>query len=269
MSEPGDSEDDELRAQRASSFGAHAVAYAEHRPDYPRAAIRWALEPVAGRDPLRVLDLGAGTGKLTQGVAALARPGQEIRLIAVEPDPGMLAQLSALLPGVTALAGRAEQIPLPDGSVDAVLCGQSAHWFDMDRAVPEVARVLAPGGVFAGLWNMDDDSVPWVAELVRRYGSTLSLARWRDDVHVWPEGSGAGAFGTGEDSLFPNGQQRTAESLVATIATHSKLLVMDPGERAAMLDDLRDFLGSRQETRSGEFRLPLVTGVLRSVKTGF
>ncbi len=85
----------------------------------------------------------------------------------MEPDPDMLAELRRGLPAVTAMSGRAEAIPLPDASVDAVLAGQAAHWFDLDRALPEIARVLTPGGVFAGLWNTDDDRVGWVAGLHR------------------------------------------------------------------------------------------------------
>jgi ubiquinone/menaquinone biosynthesis C-methylase UbiE len=107
-----------------------------------------------------VLDLGAGTGKLT---AVLLSLGADVT--AVEPDPGMLAEFRRALPGVRSLSGRAEAIPLPDASVDAVVAGQALHWFDMDRALPEIARVLVPGGVLAGLWNVDDDREEWVAGL--------------------------------------------------------------------------------------------------------
>ena len=109
----------------------------------------WALEPAPGP---RVLDLGAGTGKLTATLVAL---GAEVS--AVEPDPAMLTELRRALPAVRARAGSAEAIPLPDASVDAVLAGNALHWFDMAVAAPEIARVLAPGGVLAGLWNVLDD----------------------------------------------------------------------------------------------------------------
>src|SRR5215468_2973433 len=95
----------------SSSFGTAAVAYAEHRPDYARAAARWAVEPAPGP---RVLDLGAGTGKLTATLVALG-----VDVVAVEPDPAMLAELRRALPATRALSGSAEAIPLPDGSVDA------------------------------------------------------------------------------------------------------------------------------------------------------
>jgi ubiquinone/menaquinone biosynthesis C-methylase UbiE len=91
----------------------------------------------------------------------------------------MLAELRRQLPGVRALEGSAEALPLPDQSADAVLCGQSMHWFDLDRALPEIARVLTPGGVLAGLWNVDDDRVGWVAELAAISKSATTLSRWR------------------------------------------------------------------------------------------
>src|SRR6266508_4206211 len=153
----------DARLLQASSFGPAAVAYAEHRPDYAPAAVRWALEFAPGP---RVLDLGAGTGKLTGTLVAL---GADV--IAVEPDPAMLTELRRALPAVRALPGSAEAIPLPDASVDAVLAGNALHWFDMAVAGPEIARVLAPGGILAGLWNVMDNRVDWVAGLERVGGS--------------------------------------------------------------------------------------------------
>ena len=162
------------RLRHGSSFGAAAAAYAEHRPGYAEAAVRWALEPVRDRQPVRVADIGAGTGKLT---ATLVRLGAEVT--AVEPDPQMLAELRRTMPEVSSVPGSAEEIPLPDASLDAVLAGQAMHWFDMDRALPEIARVLRPGGVLAGLWNVDDDRVGWVAGLaeISKRKSSITLTR--------------------------------------------------------------------------------------------
>ncbi|MFF3782186.1 class I SAM-dependent methyltransferase [Streptomyces sp. NPDC001933] len=246
----------------ASSFGTAAVAYAEHRPDYVQDAVGWALEPAPGP---RVLDLGAGTGKLT---ATLAAMGAEV--IAVEPDPAMLAELRRSLPAVRALQGSAESIPLPDASVDAVLAGNAMHWFDMAVAGPEIARVLAPGGILAGLWNLMDDRVEWVAGLARVGGSAAIGPRdtptsWRAetaDMHL-PKTGEAARFGSPEQTGFPHGQHRTADSLVATIATRAGVLVMPAEEREALLGRIRAFLASRPETARGEFTLPMLTGVLR------
>ncbi len=261
--------DEDERLRRGASFGAVAHAYAEHRPDYPEAAVRWCLAPVrtpsaADLTGTRVLDLGAGTGKLTVLLALL---GADV--IAVEPDPEMLAEFRRLLPRVRALPGSAETIPLPGGSVDAVLCGQSMHWFNMDLALPEIARVLVPGGVLAGLWNSDDDRVEWVAGLqaVAKGAASPSLSRRRAEAAYYGVDEFAPElFTPAERAEFPNGQLRTADSLLATIATHSRLLVMAPAERDELLAGVRGYLAGLHETSNGEFTLPMVTSALRAVR---
>jgi SAM-dependent methyltransferase len=225
--------------------------------------VRWALAPAPGR---RVLDLGAGTGKLTAALVALG-----VDVVAVEPDPAMLAELQRGQPTVRALPGAAEAIPLPDASVDAVLAGHALHWFDMAVAGPEIARVLAPGGIVAGLWNVLDDRVDWVAGLERVGGSAAIgrrdlLSRWRAETagaHL-PASGEAARFGSPEQAEFPHGQRRTADSLVAKIATHAGLLVMPEQEQQDKLDQLRAFLASSPETAHGEFDVPMLTGVLRA-----
>jgi len=248
------------RVLRGSSFGGAAGAYAEHRPDYALDAVRWALEPAPGS---RVLDLGAGTGKLT---ATLVELGADVT--AVEPHPAMRAELHRLLPDVRAMAGSAEAIPLPDASVDAVLAGQALHWFDMAVAGPEMARVLVPGGILAGLWNVNDDRVDWVAELERisEGSASLTLSGWNAhsaDIRLAAMDL-PGLFSPPERAEFPHGLRRTAESLLATIATHSKLLVMDDETKTAMLGRIADYLARVPETSAGEFTLPMLTGVLRA-----
>lgn len=256
---------DEEWARRGASFGNVAEAYAELRPDYPEQAVRWCLAP-AGPDVAapRVLDLGAGTGKLT---ALLAGLGADVT--AVDPDDSMLAQLRRLLPAVRTLPGSAETIPLPDGSVDAVLCGQALHWFDMSRAVPEIARVLRGGGVLAGLWNCDDDRVPWVAGLheVTEGMAAPSLGRRRAEAADYGvDQFGLELFGAAERGEFGNSQRHTAQTLAAAVATHSKLLVMPPGERDRLLARTRGYLAQRPETADGEFTLPMVTVAVRAVR---
>jgi SAM-dependent methyltransferase len=254
--------DHDERALHASSFGTAAVAYAEHRPDYAQDAVHWALEAAPGP---RVLDLGAGTGKLTATLVAMG-----IDVIAVEPDPAMLAELRHALPGVRALAGSAEAIPLPDGSVEAVLAGNAMHWFDMAAAGPEIARVLTPGGVLAGLWNVLDDEVDWIPGLAEAGGSAAigprdTPAEWRAataGLHL-PKTGASPRFGSPEQAGFAHGQLRTADSLVATLATRAGVLVMPTPEREALLDRIRGYLASRPETAEGEFTLPMLTSVLR------
>jgi SAM-dependent methyltransferase len=255
------------RLRHGSSFGAAAAAYAEHRPVYAEAGVEWVLEPVRDRRPLRVADIGAGTGKLT---AMLARLGADVT--AVEPDPEMLAELRRAMPSVRSEPGSAEALPLADASVDAVLAGQAMHWFDLDRALPEIARVLTPGGVLAGLWNVDDDRVGWVADLsvISRRKSSPTLLRWRAGADRGRPAAlaevAADLFRPAEEGEFEHGQARTAGSLTATIGTHSHLLTMEEAERSALLARIRGFLDSRPETSHGEFTLPLVTMALRMVR---
>jgi SAM-dependent methyltransferase len=250
------------RDTHAYSFGAAAAAYDEHRPDYPETAVRWALELAPGH---RVLDLAAGTGKLTRVLASLG-----LDVIAVEPDEQMLAELQSNLPSVTALSGQAEDIPLLNSSVDAVVAGQAMHWFDMEQAGPEIARVLVPQGTIGAMWNFDDDRVPWVAALEEAAEDTggATMSQWLSGDHeshfVTP--SLPGLFGELERAEFPHGQLRTAASLTATIATHSRLLMMEPGDRERVLSAVRVFLESHLETSAGEFTMPMVTAAFRAVR---
>ena len=253
--------DNDERVRHGSSFGAAAAAYADHRPGYARSAVRWALEPAPG---LRVLDLGAGTGKLTEALVAL---GADV--IAVEPDPAMLAELRRGLPGARALTGSAEEIPLPDACVDAVLAGHSLHWFDMDIAGPEIARVLVPGGILAGLWNMLDNRIDWVAGLERVGGSAAvgprdTFSEWRAATAgaYLPNPGVAALFHAPEQAEFPHGQRRTVDSLIDALATRAGVLVMSEPEREAALSRIRAFVADRAET-TGEFDVPMFTGVLR------
>jgi SAM-dependent methyltransferase len=238
----------------ASSFGTAAAAYAEHRPDYAPAAVHWVFDAAPGR---KVLDLGAGTGKLT---ATLLAAGADVT--SVEPDPAMLAELRRSLPHVESRPGSAEAIPLADGSVDVVMAGNALHWFDMAEAGPEIARVLKPGGVLAGLWNVLDDRVDWVAGLAR-VGGRAAVGP-RDTPAAWRVEAARMNVGEPKElAEFPHAQHRTADSLVATLATRAGMLVMPEPERRAALARIRAFLASRPETAEGEFPLPMLTCVLR------
>jgi SAM-dependent methyltransferase len=149
------------RQELSLSFGSAASAYERGRPSYPPEAIDWLLPPGAQT----VLDLGAGTGKLT---ARLVERGLDV--VAVDPIAEMLEVLSGSLPDTPALLGTAEEIPLADNSVDAVLVAQAWHWVDPKRAVPEAARVLRPGGRLGLVWNTRDERLGWVKDLGRIIG---------------------------------------------------------------------------------------------------
>jgi len=138
----------------ARSFGSAASVYHAARPGYPDEAVAWLIG-----DAQRVLDLGAGTGKLTEVLVGLDR-----EVIAVDPVEEMLDELEIAVPGVPRILGTAEDIPIEDDHVDAVVAGQAWHWFIPERAVPEIARVLRPGGVLGLVWNSRDTSVGWLRE---------------------------------------------------------------------------------------------------------
>ena len=145
-----------------TAFAEVAGAYERGRPSYPEDAVRW----LTGHESRDVVDLGAGTGKLTRALVALGH-----RVTAVEPLAEMRAQLESAVPGVAAVGGNAESLPLGDASADVVTCAQAFHWFDHALALPEIARVLRPGGRLALVWNTRDDRDAWVSELSEIIGN--------------------------------------------------------------------------------------------------
>lgn len=210
---------------RARSFGCVAQAYDRARASYPPAAVEWVLEHCGTGAGTRVLDLGAGTGRLS---AVLLDMGVEV--VAVEPDDAM----RALVPvGAQALSGTAEQVPLPDGSVDAVMVGQAWHWFDHEQALAQVRRVLRPGGVLGLLWNVFDDRVPWVAKLADAAAAEDRLSATDDETPY-------GGEPVPERREFAHSQAMTPDLLVDNLTSRSKIVLMDPAEREDLLRRVRD-----------------------------
>lgn len=238
---------------QALSFGAAAAEYDRFRPRYPEEALRWALDGLG--TPARVVDLGAGTGILTRGVLALGH-----RVVPVEPDPGMRAQLAAATPGTTALAGSAEAVPLPDGSADAVLVGQAYHWFDREPAHAEIARVLRPGGTFAPIWNVRDERVGWVAELTR----IAHLGDNAGDVTEKYADFGA-AFTPVELGEFTHTTTLTPDEVVGMLHTRSYWLTATPAEQERIDRELRELFATHADLAGrATVELPYRTLVLRS-----
>src|ERR1700677_165651 len=139
----------------AQGFAAGAANYVAGRPEYPPQIETWLNEELGLDSSKSVLDLGAGTGKFSRSLLATGA-----KVIAVEPVPAMLDQLVRQYPEVEARSGSAEDIPLGDESVDAVVCAQSFHWFATPQALQEIHRVLKSGGALGLVWNLRDDSVP-------------------------------------------------------------------------------------------------------------
>jgi SAM-dependent methyltransferase len=215
----------EDRDAHAYSFGPAAGTYERGRPPYPAAAVRW-LVPAGART---VLDVGAGTGKLTRD---LVRHGIEVT--AVDPSGGMLAELRRVLPQVPALAGTAEHIPLPDSSVDAVLVAQAWHWVDPGRAVPEVARVLSPGGRLGLIWNLRDEREDWVRQL----GQILDSGEQRRKTEIGPP------FGPVETRDFGWTHRIGPDQLLDLVASRSYVILLPPDQRAALLTQVRQLIAT-------------------------
>lgn len=241
----------------STSFGSEARAYESGRPDYPVEAVAWMLEPAraGGRRP-RVADVGAGTGKLTRVVAAL---GAEA--IAVDPDAAMLSVLHTAVPGIPTFIGTAEQLPLPDASVDAVVLGQAWHWVDVDAASAEAARVLRPGGVLGLIWNLRDETVPWVSRMTEiMHGSNAEVMLAEGGPRV------AEPFAAPEASQWRWSRPITRAGLLDMAHSRSYIITATPPERDridAGLSSLFDGIGA---VGDAVIDLPYVTKAYRSLR---
>jgi SAM-dependent methyltransferase len=205
-----------------TAFAEVAEAYERGRPSYPDDAVRWLV----GDEACDVVDLGAGTGKLTRVLVAHGH-----RVVAVEPLDEMRAELEAAVPGARALAGSAEAIPLEDASADVVTSAQAFHWFDHDAALPEIARVLRPGGRIALVWNTRDDRDPWMARLSAIIGNETV-----EESDVVPVLDASGLFGPVETARFPFAETRDRAGLLDLVLSRSYLAKLAPAERQPVLD---------------------------------
>jgi SAM-dependent methyltransferase len=241
---------DEWHQQQANSFGAVADVYERGRPPYPAEAIDW-LVPARAR---RVADVGAGTGKLTRQLLE-----RGLGVIAVEPSPGMRAELHRAVPGVPVQAGTAEQIPLADGTVDMVIVAQAWHWVDPERAVPEVARVLAPGGRLALLWNRRVEDEEWVADLSTIIGSrgTPGSSRHFPEIGL--------PFGPVERRSVRWVHRLSRAEMVDWVASRSYVITLPDERRRDVLGQVRDLLGTHPALAGGdEIALNMVTRCSRA-----
>jgi len=242
------------RSEPAGSFGSAAKVYERGRPSYPDVALDWLLPPGVQT----VLDLGAGTGQVAR---RLRRRG--LSVVAVEPSEGMRAEMARVLPGVPALAGSAEQIPLPDDSVDAVVVAQAWHWVDVRRAVPEVARVLRPGGQLGLVWNIRDEREDWVARL-----GSLMHQGVEQEMNSGSPVAGA-PFGPIERLDVAWTYRMTRAAVVDLVASRSYVITLPHAEREALLDEVRQLLdGHPQLAGLDAVDMPYVTRCSRARVAG-
>jgi SAM-dependent methyltransferase len=241
---------DERHRVHAASFGRAAEAYERGRPPYPAAAIDWLLPAGAGQ----VLDLGAGTGKLTRQLVA-----RGLEVTAVEPSDGMRAQLRAVLPGIPAFAGTAEQIPLPDNSFDCVLVAQAWHWVDPALALPEVARVLRPGGRLGLVWNLRDERVAWIAELGEFLRAGSALPAETEVVDLGPE------FGVVERLEVEWAHTVTPDELLDMVASRSYVITASADRRNALLTRVANLVETHPALAGRDrFPVPYLTDCYRA-----
>lgn len=232
---------DDVR-RRAESFDAVADAYEEHRPEYPDAVVAWLVDRLGVRKGTAVLDVGAGTGKLSRALVAAGAA-----VTAVDPGTQLLAILRTVAPDVEARRGSAEELPLPDASVDVVTAAQAYHWFDAARAVPEIHRVLRPGGRMGLLWTWWNESDPRQRPLLtilggRRTFDRLPAAPWFRQV---------------DHATIPSVRTMTRETLIGRFTSSSAYAAADPLEKQHLLGQVVEVVSAYEP----EFELSQLTHV--------
>lgn len=223
--------------RRARVFGTYAEEYARFRPTYPEAAVAWLLP--AGAE--QVVDLGAGTGKLTSVLLGLG-----VQVAAVEPDAAMLAVLRRDCPEARAYEAGAEALPLPDASVDAMTAGQAWHWFPHEATVAEVRRVLRPGGWLGLIWNGPDPVDDWERQLARLDPDTKDWDPDDEDDRLDVPGLPADELELAE---FPWTWEITGASLTGRLLTHSAFILMEPAERDELVAEMAAVVDTEADRR--------------------
>jgi SAM-dependent methyltransferase len=229
-------------------FGLAADAYERGRPDYPAAAVDWLVERFDLRAGRTLVDLAAGTGKLTR---LLVPSGADV--IAVEP----IAEMRVKIENARAIEGTAEAIPLPDASVDAVTVAQAFHWFRAEEALSEIHRVLRPGGGLALVWNTRDDTEPLHAA-VSAILAPLEHGTPRRHKKDWAAiVDASGLFTPTENVTFEHEQLVDEDGLVERFTSVSFVAAAPPDVRADVEAQLRSLVSD-----SGTpIRVPYVTEV--------
>jgi SAM-dependent methyltransferase len=248
--------------EATKGFAKEALAYARGRPEYPVALDQWLRDVLQLDEERTVVDLGAGTGKFTRRLLATGA-----NIIAVEPVSEMLAQLTRILPDVAARSGTAENIPVNDGAVDAVVCAQSFHWFASKTALAEIRRVLKPGGHLGLIWNVRNESVDWCAAM------TAIMAPYEGDAPRYRSGEWrkvfpAEGFGPLQEERFRNGHTGHPEQvIVERIVSTSFIAALPRPQQLIVAARLRDLIAMTPAlNRRDEITVPYQTVVFSCAK---
>jgi len=251
-----------VHPQAAVGFDRAAAAYERGRAGYPLPAIEAILADSRAAPGRTLLELGAGTGKLTSALT-----GSGARVIALEPVAGMRELLAQTAPAAEPLDAVAEHIPLPGASVDAVIAAQAFHWFDPVAATAEIARVLAPGGLVALIWNRRDERVAWVAELSRILDAQAGDVP-RHAQGEWRRGfDGNPAFEPLELRSWPHGGRPGRDVILERVASVSFVATLGEEDRARLLSEVGNLLDTHPDTRGrDDVALPYVTELFTTRK---
>ncbi|HET7045605.1 MAG TPA: methyltransferase domain-containing protein [Gaiellaceae bacterium] len=226
-----------VREAARAGWSRTAGLYERARPEHADGAVAWLVERCAIGPGTVVVELGAGTGKLTRRLVPTGA-----RVLAVEPVAAMLAELERAVPEAEPLAALAQALPLADGVADAVVVANAFHWFAEPAAIAEIARVLRPGGVLGLAWNLRDESDPLQARLTRLLGPLLDessrlLAAWRPALEASP------AFGPLEESLLRHEQRLGRRGLRRRVETIAYVAELPRAEREELLDRVEALAG--------------------------
>lgn len=240
----------------ATSFGAQAGDYEAGRPEYPFEAVAWMLERMPA-DSRRVADVGAGTGKLTR----VLTQAPDAEVVAVDPDPEMLAALRGAVPGVPTFVGSAERLPLPEASVDAVVLGQAWHWVDPVAGSTEIGRAVRSGGVLGLIWNIRDDRVEWVRRLTEvMHGSHAEIMLAEGDPVV------TAPFGPLDQERWEWVRPVTRDVLHRMAASRSYIIIAPDEEKTRIRGELDALFDELDLHGDATIDLPYVTRAYRAVR---
>lgn len=254
---------DQVHHSAAAGYKTGADTYVRGRPDYPPQVADWLTGTLGLNADKAVVDLGAGTGKLTGRLVATGA-----QVIAVEPVAQMLEKLSEAFPEVLAVSGTAMDLPLPDASVDVVICAQAFHWFASTEALTEIARVLKPGGKLGLVWNLRDTRVSWVPKL-DAIVNALEGDTPRYYTGAWRQAFPHVAFGPLAEQRFSHGHTGSPEDVIFNRVRSTSFVAALPAvERAKVDAQIRALIAREPELRGKEVvTVPYVTAAFVAVKS--